>query len=113
MKVSHAFVAGSCGLGLSYDFGYGYDSHTAKSGGGAGYHMAAFIEGDSKCDEMYKLYKERWPIVFQSEVRLNRNSGNQFYFCVYDVRAANESYAGYTSDDDYYSENNEEDNDDF
>lgn len=99
MKLVSSTVVGGCGVGKSYNFGYGWDNHISESSGGAGYHMACFIVGDEKCDILYEEYKKRWPIAFQSETRLNRNSGNQFYFCVYDVKASGETYAGYRSDD--------------
>lgn len=52
---------------------------------GTGYAIAAFIN-DEVCQEAYQVIKDTFPIVFQSEVRVNENTGNKFFFIVYDTR---------------------------
>lgn len=91
-------VDGTCGVGV---FG-GFEKYTNNDSwykpceddfpegvdcqGGAGWQIAGFIP-NSECREIYLGLKKRFKIVFQSEVRVNTNSGNKFFFCVYDVKA--------------------------
>ena len=88
MRAEKTEYYGACGLSLFYDFTYEgtWNNHSIKNipGGAAGYSFAAFIP-TAACRRAYEEFSERFPIVFQSEVRLNTNSGNQFFFCVYDT----------------------------
>lgn len=52
--------------------------------GGCGFMSAAFID-TPECKEMYKLLKDKFPILYTSEIRFNTNSGNNFFFCIYDT----------------------------
>ena len=42
------------------------------------------IETD-KSKKVYDILKKRFPIVFESEKRLNKNSANIFWFVIYDL----------------------------
>ena len=88
MRTERTEYYGACGLTLFYDFTYErtWNNHSIKEipGGAAGHAIAAFIN-TAACRRAYKEFAERFPIVFQSEVRQNTNSGNQFFFCVYDT----------------------------
>ncbi len=54
-------------------------------GGAAGFAVAAFIE-NNVCRRMYKALKKRFKIVYQSPVRVNRNTNNKFFFVIYDTQ---------------------------
>ena len=51
--------------------------------GGADWTSAGFIDND-ECKAAYAILKKQYKIVLQSPVRINRNSGNSFFFAVYD-----------------------------
>jgi len=88
-------LPGTCGVGLYYSFrdrfadGYGtigaHDLAGEEHGGGCGFAVAGFVN-TPVCREAYGVLKRRGAIVYQSPVRTNRNSGRQFFFCVYDTR---------------------------
>lgn len=50
---------------------------------GTGYVQVAFIP-NSVCEEVEKRLDKRWKVVFASEKRTNKNSGNTFWFKIYD-----------------------------
>lgn len=78
---------GSCGIGVWSDFFAEYYPDVTKrpSPGGAGWHLLMFVEGRSSSKNMYEYAKSRWSILYQSEVRVNKNSGNKVFFCIYDT----------------------------
>jgi len=97
-------VEGSCGLGIFYNFeertSYRYDSEYYNTisklynEGGCGFLIASFItecfktdeeEKIKTCKKAYDQLKNKYSIIFQSEPRYNVNSGNTFFFCVYDT----------------------------
>lgn len=56
---------------------------------GAGFVMVAYIDSDL-CRTMEELVQKRgWKEIFRSEKRYNRNSGNEFWFVVYDTIKGN------------------------
>jgi hypothetical protein len=86
-------VTFSCGLGVVGGFrfnraniyGENLPSVADLAGGGTGYHVAAFVnEPESKA--AYAAIRNAHRLVFQSEVRINRNSGRDFFFIIYDTR---------------------------
>jgi hypothetical protein len=85
-------VDGACGVGLVYDFGHStyyarYDP-TTKNQGGAGWMCAGFIENDSLSDEMFKQLSDKYNLVYRTPTRINVNSGNPFYFAVFDTQGS-------------------------
>ena len=81
-------ISGTCGLGVVYafntDWAEGINISQLKQHG-TGFFVAGFIQ-TKKCKEQYEHIAETYPIVYQSPVRRNRNSGNDFFFIVFDVR---------------------------
>jgi hypothetical protein len=56
--------------------------------GGCGWHIAGFtMAGENKAayEEAYKVLKKRWKIIYQSEVRKNTRTKNDFFFVIYDT----------------------------
>jgi len=52
---------------------------------GTGFVQAGFVD-TLICKQAYKLLSFKWPLVFQSEVRKNKRTGNKFFFAVFDVK---------------------------
>ena len=81
-------VSGACGIGVFDDFsrltGWGYDIAKSTHEGGAGWLVVGYIDTDI-CKEAYEILKKRFPIVFESPKRKNVNSGNEFFFVIYDT----------------------------
>lgn len=87
-------IVGSCGISTLYDFQDDDDFWAPPMGclpnnknmdGGCGWILIGFI--NTKL--MRKVYQEackKYTLVYQSPVRRNRNSGNQFFFCIFDAR---------------------------
>ena len=87
MKVKIGSVGYTCGLkyvGYFYD---GYDPFTKQqiSQYGTGFFVAGFIN-NKKCKKAYEYFCEKTTLVYQSPVRRNRNTDNDFFFCIFDVK---------------------------
>jgi hypothetical protein len=50
----------------------------------AGWCLVSFIDVE-RCQKMYKKLTSEYKLVFQSEVRKNTNTGNQFFFIILDT----------------------------
>ena len=81
-------VTSTCGLGLIGNFSFGNRQWATKLkdinlvNNGIGYTVAGFV--DTKvCEKMYKHVAEKYKIVFQSPVKINRNSGRKFFFIIF------------------------------
>lgn len=83
----------SCGLGVVGAFGitdtrrvyssYLEDCPTNRIAGGTGFFIAAFIN-THQCRRAYEVLCDRFPMTYQSPVRQNTNTFNDFFFCVFD-----------------------------
>lgn len=85
-------VIHSCGLEVVGDFGTDCDGPCDRyipledlQFGHTGFFVAGFIEDDI-CKEAYKILSKKHKIVYQSPVRRNMNSGNMFYFVIFDSK---------------------------
>lgn len=82
---------GTCGVGLfwgfqTYDNYYGRPlTKNAPPVGGCGWNIAGFIN-DNDRKSVYEEMKATYKIVQQSPVRRNRNSGNNFFYVMYDCK---------------------------
>lgn len=84
-------VWGSCGI-THFDnfelFEHAYKAYTVRNKKykkGAGFALAGFVN-DEACRMAYHIMAKRFKLMFQSPVRVNSNTGNRFFFCVYDTR---------------------------
>jgi len=89
-------ASGSCGVGIIHSFrkldhaeyfstyGNSLDDLHNTNMGGCGFLLAAFIDTD-ECKEMYLKLKGQFPILYQSDIRFNLNSHNNFFFCIFDT----------------------------
>lgn len=88
LKGIYSNVPGTCGLGVVYafntDWAEGINLGQLQRHG-TGFFVAGFIS-TKKCRKQYEAIAEKFPIVYQSPVRRNRNSGNDFFFIVFDAR---------------------------
>lgn len=84
---SSTTLYGTCGVGLFYDFGRSYYGRIQDMAprGGCGWNIAGFINAPEK-KEVYEKLKKKYKIVTQSPVRRNNNSGNQFFYVMYDCK---------------------------
>jgi hypothetical protein len=57
--------------------------------GWGGWLTAGFIEGDDVCDQAFKEMSKKFKLVYRTPTRVNVNSKNPFYFCVFDTTEAN------------------------
>lgn len=74
-----------------------------RPAGGAGWVLVPFIN-TPECRKMRELCDARWPIVYESRKRVNRNSGNKFWFVIYDASNKGKAKYGYDDDDAWYPE---------
>lgn len=92
---------GACGVGDAYNFSIikstdckpsefqNYKNFVSKDSlhkrsGGCGFMSAGFID-NKECKAMYLHLKSMFPILWQSPIRFNTNSGNNFFFCIFDT----------------------------
>ena len=54
-----------------------------RHGGGTGFFGTGFID-DARCKAAYELLASKYPLVFQTPVRKNSNSGNTFFYAMFD-----------------------------
>lgn len=86
------YVSGACGVGTISNFSKErhWNHYINKNGhiiheGGCGWLLVGFISRDI-CKEVYTHLIEHHPLVYQSPVRYNKNSNNQFFFCIFDTQ---------------------------
>ncbi len=83
-------LTSTCGVGVIYEYS-DVNSHGKwatpfnkdRLEGGTGFEIAGFVKSDT-CEKAYKFLSKKGQIVFQSPVRENINSGNEFFFVVLD-----------------------------
>lgn len=92
MMAYHSTPSSTCGVGYVYDFeddevknyGDNYTNILMGTMGGTGFLMAGFICRDRVCTKAFRMLKKKYKLVYRSPIRLNKNSGNKFYFAVFD-----------------------------
>lgn len=98
-------VSGSCGLGILKEFRensnyYRNIDEEFVHCGGTGFYVAMFVVGDDTCTKAYEILKAKHPIVYESPVRFNVNSGNNVFFCIFDGGEGH----GFDAHDEFYGE---------
>lgn len=86
-KADSSTIEGACGVGTWYNFSneWGIDVTKRASRGGAGWHFVMYVVGQKSSEKFYKYAASRWPIIYESEIRLNVNSNNEVFFVIYDI----------------------------
>lgn len=112
LKCAADTLHGACGVTLLSDFWessekFGFNPADSIMPGGAGFITAGFIYDNELSDKMFALLSSKYDVLFVSEVRLNRNSENQFYFAVFSVKDVENDKYGWKDQDE--AEENEND----
>ena len=84
-------VSLTCGLGVVGDFSFSKSESwewnkrevLQAPEKGTGFFVAGFID-TNVCEKAYKQLCEKYTLIYQSPVRTNRNTYNQFFFCIFD-----------------------------
>lgn len=77
-------ISGNCGILSVMNYG-GYERLKISRYYSAGFLLCSFIE-NTLCKSYYDEFCNRYPILYQSPVRLNKNSGNHFFFVIFDIK---------------------------
>lgn len=83
-------IDGTCGVNVLYNISPNkriypeYQLLQKSESGGAGWILVGFIN-TVECREAYEQLKKLYPVVYQSPVRENLNSANDFFFCIFDA----------------------------
>lgn len=95
----HTTVTGACGMGVVFDFrntpkGRYEEAESLKKGdqrcSGCDMFSSGFID-NAVCKEAYETLTKHFRLVFQTSIRVNRNSDNRFFFCVFDRRTSDKA----------------------
>lgn len=87
----HDTIEGACGVGVVHDF----NRHTwgdrlgSENYAGAGWVCAGFID-DELCKDAYDELNRKYTLVYQTPTRINENSGNDFFFAIWDTHDKSE-----------------------
>lgn len=85
-------ISGACGVGVVHEFDESNEDWmepiTKGTRGGAGWLSAGFVVGSTLCDEAFALLSAKYKLVYQTPPRINKNSGNVFYFAIFDCEGA-------------------------
>lgn len=108
MRACTDTVPGACGMGVLYDFGYGSEISQIVNPGGIGYVCAGFRSDISADMKTFAEMEKRGPCVYRTPILKNVNSGNNFFFAVFDWTA--DDKWGFNAADGY---DHDEDDDDF
>lgn len=100
----------TCGVELLYNFRktenkWDHQHKVEKNyvpSAGVGLLCAGFRTQEAQDMEMYHELASIYPIVYESEPRVNRNSNNEFIFVVFDAAQTTDNY-GYDDHDEEYN----------
>lgn len=95
-------LVGTCGVGLLYNFREqnnawnDYRKISSRPTGGAGFDVAGFVS-TPECQRAYEELCKKRKLIFQSPVRVNKNSNNDFFFCIFDKKRGAKTVAVVTN----------------
>lgn len=85
MLICDDLLDGTCGVAVLWDYGNKWGSPIGDAvSAGCGWYIAGFID-NNECREAYDEMCGKYKLIYQSPVRLNRNSGKDFFFCIFDA----------------------------
>ena len=101
--VEETTIEGACGVSVLYEFydirnSWGYPKKELAPfvpKAGCGIVGAGFIVGDEICDEAFAKMSELGELMYKTPVRKNRNSGNKFYFALFDMAKGGRAKYGF------------------
>lgn len=87
MRANHETLYGGCMMTYISAFNSRYegDLDDAIFGTGCGWVCAGFIKDDADSDLMFKYLEKKYKLLYKTDVRTNRNSGNEVYFAIFDI----------------------------
>ena len=102
ITVREETLAGTCGVSLFYAFNDYWNTGNIPSiipGGGTGIVCAGFRHKHEVDDKVFEEMCKHGKLLFKTRVRKNRNSGNKFYFAVFDYAKGGKGKYGYADQD--------------
>lgn len=118
MMAYHNTPLSTCGVGYvsefedvegKEDYRDDYTNILMGTMGGTGFLMAGFIYRNKVCTKAFRMLKKKYKLVYRSPIRLNKNSGNKFYFAVFDCEGT-DAKIGF---DEFYGRDRDYDDDDW
>lgn len=98
LYVEDRSVPSNCGIGYLAYFSYTYDRYSdhlefenfvdripERKEGGCGWYITGFVNSP-QCKDLHERLMKEYLLIYQSEVRTNENTGNDFFFCIFDTR---------------------------
>ena len=102
IQVREETLHGTCGVSLFYSFNEDWDTANIPNiipGGGIGIVCAGFRHKHEVDDQVFEEMCKHGKLLFKTRVRKNRNSGNKFYFAVFDYAKGGKGKYGYNDQD--------------
>ena len=98
MRFAEDTLPATCGVGVLFDFqergsrwlGETIDEIKSDMQAGSGWYVVGFINTKT-CRAAYEDLISNTKLIYQSPVRRNRNSKNDFFFCIFDLGDPNEN----------------------
>ena len=83
MRATVLYDVTTCGLAVWHGFNYPtWDIGNYDRFGGIGFAIAGFVNKESS-KRVYDEISKKHTIVYQSPIKENKNTGNQFFFVVF------------------------------
>lgn len=83
MRSSALYDYNTCGVSVWHDFyNPNWIQNNCSRFGGINFAIAGFIDKESS-KRVYDEISRKHTIVYQSPVKINKNSGNEFFFVVF------------------------------
>ena len=102
MFVRNTYVPKTCSIGLLTDFQSAQDRYNELSSidnlvsqSGTGLILVGFVVGNSHSDKVFQELVNKFPLLYKSEPRKNRNSGYMCYVCIFDCHVDDSSKYGF------------------
>ena len=102
ITVDEETLPGTCGVSLFYAFNDFWDTDNISDiipCGGTGIVCAGFRHKHELDDKVFAEMCKYGKLLFKTRVRKNRNSGNKFYFTVFDYAKGGKGKYGYDDQD--------------
>lgn len=102
IQVREETLPGTCGVSLFYGFTDYWNTENIPDiipGGGTGIVCAGFRYKHEIDDKVFAEMCKHGKLLFKTRVRKNRNSGNKFYFAVFDYAKGGKGKYGFDDQD--------------
>ena len=102
IRVNEETLTGTCGVSVFYSFNNDWATENISDiipGGGTGIVCAGFRHKHELDDKVFAEMCKYGKLLFKTRVRKNRNSGNKFYFAVFDYAKGGKGKYGFDDQD--------------